>query len=221
MDKRFWGIIGILVVAFAGMLFLNGRGQENTASGATNHIAGSTTSKISFVEYGDFQCSACFYYYPVFKQVKEKYADRIKFQFRHLPLASAHPNAFAAARAAEAASNQGKFWEMHDLLYQNQDPSAASGWVASKDPLSQYFVTYAKQLKLNESLFRKDFASNSINKRVNADLDAFAATKERMSTPTFFLNDKVVDNARLLDSKGTPDIAAFSKVLDDALAKTK
>lgn len=221
MDKRFWAIIGILVLAFVGILVAGNRGEEGAVSGATNHTLGSSTSKVTLMEYGDFQCSACGSFHPVFKQVKEKYADRVKFQFRHLPLTSTHPNAFAASRAAEAAGKQGKFWEMHDLLFESLDPTSATGWAASKDPLTEYFAVYAKQLKLNESQFKTDFASSAVNKSINADMSAFAATGAKMSTPTFFLNGKLVESSTLLDAQGAPNLDAFSKVLDAALAETK
>ena len=221
MDKRFWAIIGVLLLGFGGMLVLNGRNESAGTISATNHVIGNTNSKVTLLEYGDFQCSACQSFYPVIKQVKEKYADKIAFQFRNLPLSSVHPNAFAGSRAAEAAANQGKFWEMHDLLYENQDPRGASGWVASKDVLSEYFVSYAKKLNLNEAQFKADFASNATNKKINADIDAFTATKEKVSTPTFFINSKLVDSSKLLDERGVPSLAAFSKVIDEALAQQK
>lgn len=229
MDKRFWAIVGIIIVAFGGIIAMNNKNQDSPGgktgneSKTTSHFAGKLDSKVTLTEYGDYQCSACKSFYPVTKQVKEKYADRVRFQFRNLPLTSLHPNAFAGARAAEAADMQGKFWEMHDLLYENQDPYGQSGWVASKDPLSDYFVKYAEQLGLNTATFKKDFASTAVNTRINADLDEFKATKEQLSTPTFFLNGKKIDSSRLLDNQTPPQpsLDAFSKVLDEALANTK
>ncbi len=221
MDKRFLAILGVIILAFLGIFFMDNRNKTTEASGATNHVTGNLQSKVVLVEYGDYQCSACRSFYPVTKQIKEKYTDRIKFQFRNLALSSIHPNAFAGARAAEAADLQGKFWEMHDLLYENQDPTARSGWVASKDPLNDFFVTYAKRLNLNVTKFKTDFASSKVNNRINADDSAFRATKEQLSTPTYFLNGKKVDNSKLLDSNSQPNLDAFSKVLDDALKNTK
>lgn len=229
MDKRFWAIIGIIIIAFAGVVVFNSKKETATdkngtkIADTTSHYIGKLDSNVTLTEYGDYQCSACKSFYPVTKQVKEKYGDRVRFQFRNLPLTSIHPNAFAGARAAEAADIQGKFWEMHDLLYENQDPYGTSGWVASKDPLSQYFVKYAEQLGLDTAKFRKDFASTVVNTRINADLDAFKATNEPLSTPTFFINGKKVDSNRLLDNQSPPQpsVDSFSKVLDEALAATK
>lgn len=219
MDKRFWAIIGIILLISGGALFMNSRNSPSSTVAPTEHLAGKLSSKVSLVEYGDFQCSACGVFYTVTHEIQQKYAATVRFQFRNLPLSSIHPNAFAGARAAEAADLQGKFWQMHDVLYENQDPSGKSGWVVSKDALNQYFVGYAKQLGLNEAKFKTDFASATANDRINADLAAFKKTGFQMSTPTYVLNGKLVDNATLVDSSGQPSLDAFSKLLDQALAK--
>lgn len=221
MDKRFWAIIGVIVLVFFGAIFLNNRSKGTTNAAPTNHVRGNLSSKVSLVEYGDYECPACGEFYPVTKQVEQLYDSKIRFQFRNLPLSSIHPNAFAGARAAEAADLQGKFWQMHDLLYENQDGNGQSGWVASQDVLSNYFVGFAKQLGLNVTKFKADYASATVNNRINADIDAFKATGEPMSTPTYFLNGKKIDNATLIDSTGRPSLAAFSKLLDAALAQAK
>lgn len=219
MDKRFWAIIGVIIVGFGGVLLLNSKDKQSSLASVTNHVAGNLQSKVTLLAYGDFQCSACGSFHPIVKQVKEKYDKEIRFQFRNLPLIQPHPNAFAGSRAAEAADLQGKYWEMYDLLYENQDQSGASGWVASKDPLGDYFATYAKQLGLNVAQFKTDFASSKVNDRINADMEAYTATGEPMSTPTFFLNGKKIDNKKLLDSQGAPSVEAFSKLVDEALSK--
>jgi protein-disulfide isomerase len=230
MDKRFWAIVGVIIIGFMGIVLVNNQkaakdttNPKNNAAQTTSHYIGKLDSKVTLTEYGDYQCSACKSFYPVVKQVKDKYAGKVRFQFRNLPLTSMHPNAFAGARAAEAADLQGKFWEMHDLLYENQDPYGASGWVASKDPLSDHFVDYAKQLGLDTTKFKTDFASATVNNRINADLDTFKATKSQLSTPTFFINGTRVESSRLLDNsqQPQPSVEAFSKVLDEALAAGK
>lgn len=218
MDKRFWAVIGIIVLVFGGMVFASSQKKDTVVTGTTSHYAGNLKSTVTLTEYGDYQCPACSKFYPVAKEVKAKYADKVRFQFRNLPLTSLHPNAFAGARAAEAADLQGKFWEMHDLLYENQDPYGRTGWVADKDPLTNYFVKYATQLKLNTTQFKKDFASTAVNNRINADLDAFKATGEQMSTPSYFINGKLVSSSKLVDGNGAPSLDSFSKVLEDALA---
>jgi len=217
MDKRFWAIIGIIVVVFGGILFLNNHKSSNSGSSSsnaqpTNHIKGNTSSKVTLLEYGDYQCPVCESYFPVVQQVQQKYNDTVKFQFRNLPLIQVHQNALAAARAAEAASLQGKFWEMHDMLYTNQN---WNDWTQSNVPAT-YFNTYAQQLNLNLTQFKKDFASSAVNATINADIEAFQKTGQQEATPTFFVNGKYVANSNFVDSNG-PSIDAFSKVLDQAL----
>ncbi len=221
MDKRFWAIVGIIILVFGGALFLNSRSKSTSTATATNHVRGDLTSKVTLVEYGDYQCPVCGEFYAVTHQVQQLYNTKVEFQFRNLPLSSLHPNAFAAARAAEAADMQGKFWEMHDLLYENQDVNGQSGWVASQNVLNDYFLGYAKQLGLNITKFKTDYASTAVNNRINADTAAFTKTGEQMATPTFFLNGKKIDNATLVDSNGQPSLVAFSKILDAALGVSK
>lgn len=219
MSKQFLIILAALVVGFFGLLFFSA--SDDGADAPSNakpssHITGKTDSKVKLVEYGDFQCPACGAYYPTVKEVKEKYADRISFQFRHLPLTSLHPNALAAARAAEAAGKQGKFFEMHDLLYENQ-----SAWEGASQPQS-YFESYANTLELNIEQYKKDFASRATNNVVNADIAAFDKTGADKATPSFFLNGKHLPLDKLVDESGSqPSVEAFSKLIDAELKKVE
>lgn len=223
MDKRFWAIIGIIVVIFGGLIFVNNNKKDaSTDTGdvsATNHVLGKTDSKITLLEYGDFQCPACESFFPVVEAVQEKYNDQIKFQFRNLPLTSIHANAFAGSRAAEAADMQGKFWEMYDTLY---DSANWSQWspATTKDPRT-YFWGYAKNLGLDVEKFKTDFASSTVNKRINADMAAFNKTGQNLSTPSFFLNGTFIENSKLLDANGQPSVENFSKLIDAEIAKIK
>lgn len=223
MDKRFWAIIGVIVVIFGGLMFYSSSKKDSAnpsnkaSTSATNHVKGSASSKVTLLEYGDYQCPACESFNPTVDAVFEKYQDKIKFQFRNLPLTQIHTNAFAAARAAEAADLQGKFWEMHDALYLQ---SNWAQWTQAKDP-KPFFWNYAKALNLDEAKFKTDFASDTVNKRINADMAAFDATGEQKSTPTFFINDKAVKNSDLLDSNNQPSLEKFSAVIDAALAKNQ
>jgi len=194
MTKGFWAIIGAIVaVVIVIVVATSGGGSNNSGNTQpTEHIEGSTSTGVKLVEYGDYECPYCGQFYPIVKQVVAKYQNRIQYQFRNLPLTQIHKNAFSGARAAEAAALQGKFWQMHDLLYQNQDPSGATGWVASNDPLDQYFVGWAKQLKLNVTQFKSDYASSKVNNKINADIQAFDKTGLEMATPTFILDGKQI-----------------------------
>ncbi|MDQ3123877.1 MAG: DsbA family protein [bacterium] len=198
-------LIGLgIIVAVAGFLFLT-RPSEEAAGTPSNHQYSQGSSGVIFMEYGDFQCPGCKAYYPVIKQVKEIYKDKVTFQFRNLPLESIHPNARAAARAAEAAHLQGKFWEMHDALFESQD-----AWKDTKDPVT-IFTGYAQQLQLDVTRFATDYKSSTVNAVINADIKEFEKTGEEMSTPTFFIDGKRID-----DLTNSPDY--FQKLLDEAIA---
>ena len=208
MSKSFWGVIAVIILVFVGIFAFSGNktDSKNPSSKAalTNHVQGNGKAGVTLVEYGDYQCPFCGQYYPTLKQVEAKFNDQIHFQFRNYPLTNLHPNAFAAARAAEAAALQNKFWEMHDFLYQTQ-----SQWSAGSDALS-LFKQYAKQLGMNVTQFETDFASSKVNDLINAD--TAEGTKLGITgTPTFFIDGNKVEIAN--------NPAAFEKVLSDAIAK--
>lgn len=219
MTKQFWIVLAVAAVLLGGFVFLtnqNKPGASSAASVPSSHTKGTSAANVTFVEYGDYECPVCAAFEPTVQQVEAKYGDRVVFQFRNLPLVSIHQNAFAGARAAEAASLQGKFWEMHDLLYQNQ-----AAWVQSNNP-SKIFDQYAQSLGLNVAKFDTDYASETVNSTINADVNAFNNTHTEESTPAFFLDGKRIDNSTLIDSGNRPSLDAFSKLLDTELAaKTK
>ena len=202
MSKQFLAIIAVIVLVFVGIAAFGGHKSDNSKSSGkagtpTSHIEGQGKSGVTLVEYGDYQCPFCEQYYPIVKQVQNEFNDQIFFQFRNFPLTQVHQNAFAGARAAEAAALQGKFWEMHDLLYESQ-----SQWSESSDPTS-FFKQYAQQLGLNTAQFNKDYASSKVNDAINADMAA--GNKLKISgTPTFFLNGKQINvsaNANSFESQ--------------------
>jgi len=219
MDKRFLAILGVIVVVFIGIAAFGNHQSSTTGNPnqATNHVEGDLTSKVTLVQYGDYECPVCESYFQTVQQVQEKYNSQIKFQFRNLPLSSIHPNAIAGARAAEAADLQGKFWQMHDTLY---TPENWEEWSTSTNP-DPYFWTYAAELGLNVNKFKTDFASAEVNDRIQSDLAAFAKTGEQQATPTFFLNGKYIPNSELVDaSTGEPSVTAFSNVINAELKAT-
>ncbi len=208
MDKRFWIIVSIILVVFVGFIIVNNKDkasapESKTKGQATNNVRGE--GPVTLVEYGDFQCPACAQYYPVIEEVFNKYSNDITFQFRNFPLVSIHPNAFAASRAGEAASKQGKFWEMYDKLYSNQ-----TDWSANSKPMSNFEV-YAKQIGLNVDTFKKDFSSSAVNNAIQADIAAGEKLKVQ-STPSFILDGKLIKNPQ-------PTLEAFSKIIDEAIAE--
>jgi protein-disulfide isomerase len=181
----------------------------------SNHTEGKGTAGVTLVEYGDYECPGCGQYYQPLKDTVAKYKDKIKFQFRNFPLTQIHQNAFAGARAAEAAALQGKFWEMHDLLYQQnsmyyaaqQQKQSYSTWISATDPLA-VFTSYAKELGLDTAKFKTDYASEAVNKTINADLASGNDLKVN-STPTFFLDGKQI--------QPSPTVDSLSSFIDDAI----
>jgi protein-disulfide isomerase len=212
MNKRFAIVLAIFVVLFGGLLVFNKRDNNTGSNGSNNsenvqpteHKVGEGKSGVVLMEYGDFECPACAQYYPIVKQVKEKYGDQITFQFRHFPLTTIHRNALISSRAAEAAHKQGKFWEMHDMLYENQE-----AWKQSSNPAAD-FESYAQALGMDVNKFKEDLKSEETNDIVQADL-AEAKKLNLSSTPTFVIDGKKVEqNPRSMED--------FYKLIDDAIA---
>lgn len=207
MSKQFWGVIAVVVAALVGLLVFTGKSSAPTnsaSSGVTNHVRGSEAKTVTLVEYGDFQCPFCGQYFPTLEQVYEQYKGDVTFQFRHFPLTNLHKNGFAASRAAEAAGLQDKFYEMYTVLYQNQQ-----SWSES-DRAQSTFENYAKQIGLDVSKFKADYASTRVNAAINADMAAGNKLGVQ-GTPTFFLDGKQVTINNTVD--------AFKKALDAELAK--
>lgn len=183
------GITVILVAIVIGAAILVVKNQGATAGNVTaltptvssaDHFLGNPSATTTLVEYADFQCPACQAYYPLLKQLTTDYKDKIKFVYRYFPLTQ-HPNALPTAKAAEAAGDQGKFWEMHDLLFANY-----KDWENLSDP-TPVLMGYANQLSLDTTKFQADMNSTTTAKII-AD-DATSATTENLpGTPSFFLN---------------------------------
>lgn len=145
------------------------------------HAKGATESaQFTIVEFSDFQCPACASVEPRIQAILAQYPD-VKFIYRHFPLLSIHPNAQSAAWASEAAAEQGKFWEMHDLLFSKQ-----AQWSELANP-QEFFVGLASQLELDTDKFATDYAGEVVRNRVANDLRQ-AEQMRLNSTPTLFLN---------------------------------
>lgn len=221
MDRRFLSILALMVLLFVGIFAISRHSSNNSpgSSGTsnaqpTNHKEGLGQKNVTLVEYGDYQCPVCEIYYQPLKQVAAQFSQDIYFQFRNLPLTQLHPNAFAAARAAEAAALQGKYWQMHDKLYESQNE-----WASSSNPLS-LFDKYAKAISLDATKFDQDYSSSQVNDAINADVTAFGKTGQQMATPTFFLDGKYVDNGQFTDpSTGAPSVARFTAVINAEISK--
>jgi protein-disulfide isomerase len=190
MSKQFLAILAVIIILLIGVFALTGNkssnGSKSSSGTPTNHIEGQGKTGVTLVEYGDYECPYCGEYYPIVKQVQAEFNDQITFQFRNFPLTSIHQNAFAAARAAEAAGLQNKFWQMHDALYQNQNQ-----WAQASNP-TQYFNQYAQQIGLNVTQFKSDYSSTKVNDLINADMAAGNKLKVN-ATPTFLLDGKQIN----------------------------
>lgn len=160
---------------------------------STDHIKWSPEKKNILIEYSDFQCPACKGAHDFLKTIEASgspdfaVTKKVTFAYRHFPLSQIHNKANVAAYAAEAAGKQNKFFEMANLIFDNQ-----STWEKSNDPQKEYFSKYAKELGLDVDKFNKDADSTEVKDRVAVDLKE----AEQMgvdSTPTFFLNGKKVE----------------------------
>ena len=172
-------------------------------------VRGQESAPVTLEEFGDFQCPPCGNLHPQLKRVEEHYGPRLKVIFRHLPLSEIHKNAVAAARAAEAAGRQDRFWQMHDMLYERQDE-----WKHDADA-TERFVGYARTLGLNAEQFRLDMSAPAVAERVVADL-ARARSLGITGTPTVLLNGRELEF-----SAATYSYDGLRKLIDAELAKNK
>jgi protein-disulfide isomerase len=163
-------------------------GNTSTPNQPTPNPAGLTkpnvkvSSPVVLEEYGDYQCPPCGQLYPELKQIEHEYGNQLQIVFHHFPLTKIHKNAMVAARAAEAARNQNKFWEMHDRLYRNQKE-----WAEQDDP-RPIFLAYARQLNLKVDQFTTDMDSNQVEQRIGADIQR-GTSLGVTGTPTVFLDN--------------------------------
>ena len=153
-----------------------------------DNYTGNKYSKIVLVEYGDYQCPGCGSAYSNIKKLTDKYDDQIAFVYRSLPLTAIHPNSLLASATAESAAKQGKFWQMHDILYTRQ-----SDWqTLPASTRTDRMVAYANELGLDEAKFRADIASPQVSQKIKFD-QALAKKEKITGTPTFTLNGKLLD----------------------------
>ncbi len=167
-------VAGIAVVA---LFLLNPRPSIDLAKlEAGGQTRGNENAKVSIVEFSDFQCPACGQAYPAVERAFSQYSDKVKFTYRHFPLSSLHPYAQKAAEASECASEQRKFWEMYDKLFQNQQNLKISD-------LKQY----ATDIGLDSAQFNSCLDTGKYASKVASDY-SFALSIGLNSTPTFFIN---------------------------------
>jgi protein-disulfide isomerase len=141
-----------------------------------DHIQGSADAPVTLLEYGDYECPFCGAAYPIVKEVQSRLGERLRFVFRNFPITTSHPHAALAAEAAEAADAQGKFWEMHDLLYESQQHLEAAD-----------LHRYAEQLGLDVDRFDNELAQHVHAERVREDFMSGVRSGVN-GTPTFYVN---------------------------------
>ncbi|MGM0546713.1 MAG: DsbA family protein [Bacteroidota bacterium] len=169
-------LVTLLIVMFVGAGIANQVAAQN----------GSEKQTITMTEYSDYQCPACAHFHPIVEKLKEKYGDQIELELKYFPLNS-HQYAALAARAAEAAKNQDKFKEMHNLIFENQQR-----WSNSSSPTS-IFVSYAEEIDLDIDQFKNDLNSAETQKTVMEQKQEGRSAGVN-ATPTFFIDGQKVDS---------------------------
>ena len=141
-----------------------------------DHVLGNIAARIELVEYGDYECPYCGRAYPIVKGIQEQLGEELKFIFRNFPLSKIHPHAFSAAVATEAAGLQDKFWEMHDIIFENQKKLDTGS-----------IIFFAGDIGLNLESFKNDIQQIQMTDKVNRDFESGIRSGVNR-TPTFFIN---------------------------------
>lgn len=203
-----WGLGAIVFLAVMYGLFVYLPNELSPTKDSTlftvtdEWIRGPEDAAITIIEYSDFQCPACGQYYPVLKQLKEEFPNDLRVVYRHFPLRQIHINADISARASEAAGQQGKFWEMHDAIFEAQQE-----WSNVADP-TEIFTGYALQIGIEKEAFLESLNSSTTAAAVSAD-EATGRSLAVQGTPTFFMNGEKLTNPRSFED--------FKKIIEETL----
>lgn len=152
-----------------------------TPTGSLDHMQGKPSATITLVEYGDYQSPRCGEAHSIIKKLMKEFHDDLLFVFRNFPEDS-HPEAMIAAQAAEAAALQNKFWEMHDLIFEQQDQLSETN-----------LVYFAETLNLNVDQFENDYNSQNVISKIESDIES-GIRSEVTETPTFFIDDERLES---------------------------
>jgi protein-disulfide isomerase len=188
-----WGIIiggsALFLLFFGFLVFLIKQNQNKPITlSSSGWTKGAETASLSLVEFGDLQCPACRAYEPFVRNAMKDYDGKLKFTFKHFPL-SGHLNAMLAAKVVEAAGLQGKFWEMHDWLYDNQELWAPLTGAEAKEKMTEQ----AKKLSLDIERFNKDIDSPEVTAKIESQQNEGIEVGVS-ATPTFFINNKKIES---------------------------
>jgi protein-disulfide isomerase len=182
--KNPWLIFGgIIALLFVGAFYIASTAGEANNEGIEEmtHVKGNPDAEVVLVEYSDFQCPACQAIYPIVSELMAEFGDSIRFEYKHFPIERSHPYAVQAATAAEAAGQQGKFYEFHDLLFDNQQ-----AWGQSPTPTA-FFQQYAEELGLDVDTFKRHANASVLRDKVRGQQQEGLAAGVT-GTPTVFLN---------------------------------
>ena len=168
---------------------------------SADHSQGSESAETILVEYGDYECPYCKRAYPIVKQVQKHFGRRLRFVFRNFPLGEMHPHAEAAAETAEFAGAHGKFWEMHDSLFENQQNFS-----------EQFFLELAQELELSAKALRQALEDGEFESRVRSDFSSGVRSGVN-GIPTFFINGRRHD--------GPFDFESLVSAIEEAVRKAK
>lgn len=206
-NKRLWtgGIIAVIALLVISFVISRGGNTIDPASFADvetfaviAHEKGNPDAPLRLVEYSDFQCPACKAAAPSIDEIVSVFGNQFVLEYRHYPLRSIHPNAQLAAQASEAAAIQGKFWEMHDMLFEKQGE-----WSQSFNP-ERMFRNYAQDIGLNVDRFRYDLHSDDVKDRVNGQFNE-ATALNLPGTPSFVMDGEAIDFNTFLSQLEIPD----------------
>lgn len=224
MNRTTWIVIAIIVIlGLGGLIAFTKKDSTNVDSvdptkiiqsengSIGDRVYGKTDAKVIVFEYADYQCPGCAAAYATMSSVQALYKDKVAFVFRNFPLTTIHPNALAAATVAEVAGQQGKFWEMHDLLFTQRDT-----WVnLSTDKRGEMFLSFAKQLGLNTDTFTTDQSSTAVSDKISRDRGIGSKIGVE-ATPSLFIGNTKVDTSvvdNVINGKGD----SFMSKIDEAL----
>lgn len=223
MNRTRWIIFSVIAIGILAILIFSSGKSNIDVSGVNadavqvgssqngnigDHVSGKVGSKVTLIEYGDFQCPPCGNIYPVVKSVTEKYQNQLQYVFRNFPIPDLHPNAKAAAASAEAAGLQGKYWQMHDKLYETQNDWSS----LSSSERTSFFDSLAKGLNLDMKKFDADMSSSPVTSKINFDI-ALGTKVSVSGTPSFILNGKKLETS----AYGTEEI--FKNTISAELKK--
>jgi len=198
----------LVIVAVSFIVLLGGAlvysavkgGATDEAITLADKVKGNPDATVVLAEYSDFQCPACASFTPILKEIVDTYGDQVRFEYHHFPLISIHPSAELAARVSEAAGAQGKFWEMHDLLFERQ-----TSWSQNINP-KNLFTSYAEELGLDIDKFNRDLNSKTVREAVQNDMRE-GRTLLINATPTFYLNGEKMEITTFEDFKKQIEVA--------------